>query len=297
MENVSWASLLGNLSCGQVEGVCSTLVEAGVGVRWSSDEVLNRQWMCWLVNQQKHWGENDQEIVIQRCLLVTCSDLMGVSWGLMLVFWWVKGVQWRLNLIVVACGYIIIIEGSLEAKLPTIWADGKAEVARGREERRGEERRGEEKRREEKESEERRCRCGKGLKSREGLCFCSLKRRVRSHSARWEMKTCTPLWHEAHLAVNMCKTHHSRTAFGSWDVEKVHAIAVRSTCRSQNVQSTPTSEHFWKLTCRKSAHRCGAKHISKSKCTKHTSCGALFKLRCRNSGRRRGAKHISRSEC
>jgi len=27
--------------------------------------------------------------------------------------------------------------------------------------------------------------------------------------------------------------------------------------------------HFWKLRCRKSARRCGAKHISKSKCTKH----------------------------
>ena len=31
------------------------------------------------------------------------------------------------------------------------------------------------------------------------------------------------------------------------------------------------SNHFWKLRCRKSARRCGAKHISKSKCTKHTS--------------------------
>ena len=28
---------------------------------------------------------------------------------------------------------------------------------------------------------------------------------------------------------------------------------------------TSTSEHFWKLSCQKSAPRCGAKHISKSK--------------------------------
>ena len=35
---------------------------------------------------------------------------------------------------------------------------------------------------------------------------------------------------------------------------------------SQNVQNTPYSDHFWDLTCRKSARRCGAKHISKSKC-------------------------------
>ena len=43
----------------------------------------------------------------------------------------------------------------------------------------------------------------------------------------------------------------------------------RSTFPSQNVQNTPFSDHFWKLRCRESARRCGAKHISKSKCTKH----------------------------
>ena len=50
----------------------------------------------------------------------------------------------------------------------------------------------------------------------------------------------------------------------------------RSTCPSQNVQSTPGSDHFWKLRCRKSARRCGAKHMSKSKCTKHTRMGPLL---------------------
>ena len=94
----------------------------------------------------------------------------------------------------------------------------------------------------------------------------SLKRRVRSQLARWEMKNCTPLWREAHLQVKMYKTHHCRTTFGSWDVEKVNAVVARSTFRSQNVQNTPASDHFWKLRCRKSACRCGAKHISKSKC-------------------------------
>ena len=39
----------------------------------------------------------------------------------------------------------------------------------------------------------------------------SLKRRVRSHLARWEMEHCTPLWHEAHFQVKMYKTHHVRT--------------------------------------------------------------------------------------
>ena len=51
---------------------------------------------------------------------------------------------------------LLITEGSLEVKLPTIWTHGKAEVGRVREGKRGSE-----KLREEKESEERRCRCTK----------------------------------------------------------------------------------------------------------------------------------------
>ena len=90
------------------------------------------------------------------------------------------------------------------------------------------------------------------------------------------MKNCTPLWREAYLQVKMYKTPGSRSTFGSWDVEKVHAVVARSTFPSQNVQSTPGSEHFWKLRCRKSARRCGAKHISKSECTKHTTFGPLL---------------------
>ena len=72
----------------------------------------------------------------------------------------------------------------------------------------------------------------------EGRKVGSLKRRVPSHLARWEMKMCTPLWREAHFEVKMHKTHQLRTTFGSWD----------------------------------------AKHISKSKCTKHTMFGPLLKV-------------------
>ena len=98
----------------------------------------------------------------------------------------------------------------------------------------------------------------------EGRKVGSLKRRVRSQLARWEMKNCTPLWREAHFEVKMYKTHHCRpllegemskkctpkwreahfevkmdkthqvrTTFGSCDVEKVHAVVPRSTFRSQ----------------------------------------------------------------
>ena len=82
-------------------------------------------------------------------------------------------------------------------------------------------------------------------------------------------KKCTPLWREAPFPVKMYKAHQVRTTFWSWDVEKVHAVVARSTFRSQNVQSTSCSDHFWKLRYRKSARGCGAKHISKSKSTKH----------------------------
>ena len=91
-------------------------------------------------------------------------------------------------------------------------------------------------------------------------------------------KKCTPLWREAHFEVKMYKTLGVRTTFGSCDVEKVHAVVARSTFRSQNVQSTPCSDHFWKFGCRKSARRCGAKHISKSKCTKHHMFAPLLEV-------------------
>ena len=110
----------------------------------------------------------------------------------------------------------------------------------------------------------------------EGRKVGSLKRRVRSQLARWEMKNCTPLWREAHFQVKMYKTHQCRTTFVRCDVEKVHAVVARSTFASQNVQSTPAPDHFCTLRCRKSARRCGAKHICKSKCTKHTSSGPLL---------------------
>ena len=112
----------------------------------------------------------------------------------------------------------------------------------------------------------------------EGRKVSSLKRRVRSQLARWEMKNCTPLWREAHFQVKMYRTHQLRTNFTSWYVEKVHAIVAGRTFPSQNVQSTTAPDHFWHLRCRKSARSCGAKHILKSKCTKHTRSGPLLAL-------------------
>ena len=112
-------------------------------------------------------------------------------------------------------------------------------------------------------------------------------------------KKCTPLWREAHFQVKMYKTPQLRTTFGSCDVEKVHAVVARSTFPSQNVQNTRGSDHFWRLRCRKSARRCGAKHISKSKVLKTDGLGPLLEVqmskKCRKSARRCGAKHIWKS--
>ena len=110
--------------------------------------------------------------------------------------------------------------------------------------------------------------------------------------------------------------------------EKLHAVVARSTFPSENVQNTPFSDHFWKLRCQKSARRCGAKRISKSKVLKTGGLGPLlevamskkctplwreahfevkmyktpcsrhfWRFRCRKSARRCGAKHISKSKC
>ena len=63
------------------------------------------------------------------------------------------------------------------------------------------------------------------------------------------LKKCTPLWSEAHFEVKMYKTPDVRATFGGSDVEKAHAVVARSTLRSQNVQNTRGSDHFWRLRC------------------------------------------------
>ena len=121
-------------------------------------------------------------------------------------------------------------------------------------------------------------------------------------------KKCTPLWREAHFQVKMYKTHQVRTTFGSWDVEK-GAVVARSTFPSQNVQSTPFTDHFWKLRCRKSARRCGAKHISMYKTPpvratfggsdveKEHAVVARSTFRSQNVKNTRGSDHFWRFRC
>ena len=110
-------------------------------------------------------------------------------------------------------------------------------------------------------------------------------------------KKCTPLWREAHFEVKMLKTPGVQTTFGGSDVEKVHAVVARSTFRSQNAQKAPSSDHFWKLRCRKSA-RNGARSTLRSQNVKNTRGSDHFwKFRSRKNARRCGAKHILKSTC
>ena len=146
-------------------------------------------------------------------------------------------------------GYLI--EGSLEVKLPTIWT---VEKQRWEE---SEEKRSEERRSEEKESEE-------DADARKG-------RKVAKHCV-FPM-ICGSGGSKSRLA----KAAGAEPA-GQMRDENLHAVVARSTFPSQNVQNTSASDHFWKLRCQKSARRCGAKHISKSKCTKHLSSGPLLEV-------------------
>ena len=144
-------------------------------------------------------------------------------------------------------------------------------------EKRREEKRRRKKIRAEKESEERKMQVrGKAAKSRftvffqwfvapEGRKVGSLKRPVRSHLARWEMKKCTPMWHEAHVEV---KTYKHTMLAALLEVE----CRKSASCCGANHISKP------KVLNEKSAHRCGAKQVSKSKCTIHTMPGALLEI-------------------
>ena len=122
------------------------------------------------------------------------------------------------------------IEGSLEVKLPTIWRDEKA-VSR------------------EKSQKKEDAGARKGRKVAKHCVFPMICGSGGSKS-------------------RLAKAAGAEKS-GEMRDEKLHAVVARSRFRSEKVQNTSAPDHFWKLRCWKSARRCGAKHISKSKCTKH----------------------------
>ena len=147
-----------------------------------------------------------------------------------------------------------MIEGSLEVKLPTIWTDEKQSKAEAERRERSEERRSEKRKSQKKEDADAR----KGRKVAKHYVF-------------------PMIWGSGESKSRLAKAAGAEPA-GQMRDEKLHAVVAQSTFRSQNVQNTSAPEHFWKLRCRKSARRCGAKHISKSKCTKHTIVRPLLEV-------------------
>ena len=98
----------------------------------------------------------------------------------------------------------------------------------------------------------------------EGRKVGSLKRRVRRHLVRWEMKNCTPLWREAHFEVK--RITKNTTGFGPLlDVEmsKKRTLSWHEAYFEVKFQDTPCLEHVWKHRRRKIVRRCGAKHVEK----------------------------------
>ena len=132
--------------------------------------------------------------------------------------------------------------------------------------------------------------------AQEGRKVGSLKRQVRRQLARWKMKNCTPLRREAHVQNKMHKAHKVRTTFGSWDVEKVHAVVARSTCPSQNEQGSQDSDHFGSCDVEKVRGVLARSALPSQKCKKLTVSDHFWKLRCRKSARRCGTKHVSESK-
>ena len=87
---------------------------------------------------------------------------------------------------------------------------------------------------------------------------------------------------EKHLFKSKCTKH---VRFGRlFEVEmlkNLHAAVARRTFSSQNRKKLTLSGHFLKCrskNCRKMARRCGAKHLYKSKCTKHLRFASFLEV-------------------
>ena len=115
-------------------------------------------------------------------------------------------------------------EGSLEVKLPTIWTDGKAEVARVREEKRREEERRERVR--------------------------TKKMQVREKVGKSRNTCVVPMICGSGGSKSRLAKAADAEPSGQMRDEKLHAVVARSTCRSQKRKRLRCSGHFWTFGCR-----------------------------------------------
>jgi len=139
-------------------------------------------------------------------------------------------------------------EKKIAVKLPTVWTHGRAEVIRVREEKgRRKKIRGEKGTRRKIKARE------KVEKSRNTVFFPMFRGSGGSKSGLAKAAGAEPS--------------------GRMRGQKLHAVAARN-FEVKMLKSTPFLEHVWKFRCRKSARGCGAKHMWKSKRTKHTVLGS-----------------------
>ena len=129
----------------------------------------------------------------------------------------------------------------------------KAEVGRARGEKRREEKRGEERRRaeqrraEERRGEERRSEKRKTQRKESEERARRKKMQVREKVAKSRNTVFVPMvWGSGGSKSRLAKAAGAEQS-GEMRDEKLHAFVARSTFGSQSVQSTPASEHFWKL--------------------------------------------------
>ena len=85
------------------------------------------------------------------------------------------------------------------------------------------------------------------------------------------------IWGSGWSKSNLAKAAGAEPA-GQMGDKKLHAVVARSTFPSQKANITSCSDHFWKLRCRKSARRCGAKRISKAKVSKTLGLRPLLEV-------------------
>ena len=134
-----------------------------------------------------------------------------------------------------------MVEESLEVKLPTIWTDEKAEVGRVREEKRREEERRSEKRKSQKKED------AGARKGRKVVIHCIFQMICGSGGSR----------------SSLAKAAGAEPS-GQMRDEKLHAVVARSTFRSQKVQNTACTDHFWTFRSRFAWQAQGIVHLVKS---------------------------------
>ena len=237
----------------------------------------------WYPRPRSHEG-------IQRVQISEWSSRAALAWGENSGHWWSLW-KWIASTRMSTPSTYMLSKEVLEVKLSTIWTDEKQSRAEAERRERLEERRSEKRKSQKKEDADAR----KGRKVAQHCVFPMIwgsggsKSRLakaagaepvvaRSTFASQNVENTSAPDHfwklrcrksarrcgAKHISKSKCtKPLSSGPFWGSWDVEKVHAVVARSTFRSENVQNTPCTGHFWRFRCRKSARRCGAKHISK----------------------------------